>query len=229
MTITANTQRVSYAGNGVTTAFTYTGQFLDEDDLVVIKRVDSTGVETVQTITTHYTVSGGDGETGTVTFVTAPAVGETVTIYNDPELTQSLNLVEGDASPAESKERAWDRLTLICQRLKNRVDRSVTLSEGFADTFDVSLPDVLTGSRLLGINADGDALELYSQAAAGDITLPGSTGLAVYTGSNTFANRTLTAGNGITVTNGNGQSGNPTVEVSQDDQNVIFQRVFGGY
>lgn len=42
-----------------------------------------------------------------------------------------------------------------------------------------------------------------------------STGLAAYDGAGTWAGRTLTAGNtGVTITNGNGVSGNPTIAVA---------------
>lgn len=41
-----------------------------------------------------------------------------------------------------------------------------------------------------------------------------STGMLAHTGTNTFAERTITAGVGVAVTNGNGVSGNPTVAIT---------------
>jgi hypothetical protein len=146
--------------------------------------------------------------------IVAPATGETLVIYGDPALTQGLDLIENDNAPAEEEEKAWDRLTLICQRLSNRIDRATRLTDAFAAVFDPSLPSVLTGSRLIGTNAANTGLELYNQAAAGAITVPGSVGIAVYTGSNTFTSRTLTAGNFVTVGDGDGQAGNPTISQS---------------
>lgn len=44
----------------------------------------------------------------------------------------------------------------------------------------------------------------------------GSNGIAVRTAAGTYTNRTLTAGNGINITDGDGVSGNPTIEVPTD-------------
>ena len=66
-------------GNGVTTVFPTTFIFDSASDLVVVL-TDTNGVDTTQTITTHYTVTGGAGSTGTVTMLTAPATGQYLTI-----------------------------------------------------------------------------------------------------------------------------------------------------
>lgn len=166
MSISTLINRISYSGNGVTTAFSYPYQFLAAADLVVIERDTTTGVETTKALNTDYTVSGGNGSSGTVTAVTAPASGKTWTIYNDPALTQSLDLYENDVSPAETKERAWDRLTLIAQRLKDRIDRSVRLSEGFSSSFDPSMPTDLPRGGVLYVNDATDGLECGPGTAA---------------------------------------------------------------
>lgn len=211
MSVESTTNRKAYTGDGVTTAFPTTFLFLDDADLVVLLKVISTGVETTQTLTTHYTVSGGDGATGTVTMLTAPTALQELIIYNDPAITQPLDLLEGDASPAETKEQAWDRLTYIALRLSDRVDRSIRLAEGFTDTFDTSLPALLTASTVLGINADGDGFDLFELGDGTNVGLPSSPGMVAYTGSGLFTDRSLaTSGNGISVSNGDGQSGNPT-------------------
>jgi hypothetical protein len=213
MTLSTLNNRVSYAGNGVTTAFSFPNKFLADEDLVVIL-VSSAGVETVKTLTTHYTVTGeGNDAGGTVTMLTAPAAGETLVIYRDPSQVQEADFEDQDAFPADTLEEGLDLLTMLIQRLDDRIDRAVTLSEGYSDTFDMSLPAELTASMVLGINADGDGFELYDLADEGQIGVPASNGMAAYTGSNTFVGRTITAGAGIAVTNGDGQSGNPTVAV----------------
>ena len=83
-TITATDIDDSYAGDGADTTFDFNFDILDTSEVVVILVVDSTGVPTTQTITTHYTVSATNnnyrsGPGGTVTMITPPASGETTT------------------------------------------------------------------------------------------------------------------------------------------------------
>lgn len=165
MTMTSTVSRVSYAGNGVTTAFSFPYKFLTDADLIVIERIDATGVETTKTLTTHYTVSGaGVASGGTVTMLVAPATGKTLTIYRDPALKQELDLVENDDMPAEELEKRLDLLTMICQRLSDRMDRAICLTDGVTG-FSVRLPSLLEALKVLRVNAGGTALELVAESA----------------------------------------------------------------
>lgn len=115
MTISTTDSRISYNGNGVTTEFSFPYRFLANGDLVVVE-VAADGTETVKTITTHYTITGaGDDAGGSVTMLVAPASGTRLVIYRDTEVVQETDYTSGDAFPAESHERALDRLTMILQ------------------------------------------------------------------------------------------------------------------
>ncbi len=128
MTISSTTTKVSYAGNGSTTVFAYTFKVFAAGDLQVIIR-SSTGTETTQTLTTHYTISGvGTDGGGNVTFVTAPASGETVVLRRNVTLTQGTDYVENDPFPANSHENALDRLTMITQGIQEELDRAIKAS-----------------------------------------------------------------------------------------------------
>jgi hypothetical protein len=125
MTVSSAVNKVSYNGNGSTTVFAYTFKIFDEDDLTVILR-DADGVETTQTITTNYTVSGvGNAGGGNVTMVTAPATGESLTILREQPLTQGLDLVPNDPFPAQSFEDTLDKLTFMVQQHQEELDRSI--------------------------------------------------------------------------------------------------------
>jgi len=156
MTISSTANRTSTAGNGSTTAFSF--PYLD-DDLKVILVVDSTGIETTQTITTHYTVTGaGVAAGGTVTMVTAPASGETLVVIREAQYTQGLDLVENDPFPSALVEQQFDTLTMQTQQLKDITDRSLRLSDGdTADTNTLMLPaSTARASRIMSFDSSGN-------------------------------------------------------------------------
>lgn len=124
---------LEYAGNDVTTAFSVTWPFFT--GTLVVTAIDDDGVETVKTITTHYTVSGGTDAnglpaTGTVTMLTAPATGTQLRIERSTPKTQAAVYTENDAFPAKTHEAALDKLTLLHQ-------------EGIAAGFDEITGDFL--------------------------------------------------------------------------------------
>ena len=171
MTVSTTDSRISYAGNGSTTPFSYPYLFLSETHLVVILVVDATGVETTQTLTTHYTTTGeGDAGGGTVTMVTAPANGETLVLSRATSLDQAIDYQSNDTFPADTHEGALDKLTLIAQDNATNNSRSLILSAGDTTTSN-SLPATVA-DQLLGWNSAGTALQNYSQTALDTTLLP---------------------------------------------------------
>ena len=128
MTVSSATTRNSYSGNASTTAFAYGFKIFATTDLEVVIR-SAAGVETIKTLSTHYSVSGaGVASGGNVTFGSAPASGETVIIRRKLTLTQGTDYVENDSFPANSHEDALDRLTMITQQIQEEVGRSLKAS-----------------------------------------------------------------------------------------------------
>lgn len=163
MTIT-NTTIVSptYNGNGATTAFATGFQFIANADLQVIV-TSSTGVETIKTLTTHYTVTGaGNSGGGTVTFLVAPATGEKVNIKSNVTLDQQTDYVEGGSFSAATHELALDKLTKAVQQVKEITDRSLKLP--ISNQSVETQTGTITPGFALRINEDGDALEWASVA-----------------------------------------------------------------
>ena len=162
MTVSTTTAKNSYSGNGSTTAFAYGFKIFADADLQVIIRA-STGVETVKTLTTHYTVSNaGNDSGGNVTFTSGntPASGQTVVIRRNLALTQSTDYVENDPFPAESHEDGLDRLTFIAQGIQEELDRSFKVSKTNSITTPEFVDDASTrASKLLGFSSDGNNLE----------------------------------------------------------------------
>lgn len=156
MTVSAHIGPLTYNGNGTTLAFTYTWKAFDEDDLAVYL-VDSDGVETLQTIATHYTVDGvGEDSGGNVNMLTAPATGEQLIIDKALAITQETDYVENDPFPADAHEEALDKLTIITQMLSDQVDRcpKVTRASGVTD-IEMAEPEA---GKLLAWNNDEDGI-----------------------------------------------------------------------
>ncbi len=129
MTVSSTTKRNSYSGNGSTTVFAYSFKIFDDDDITVILRTDSTGSESVQTKTTHYSVSGvGSASGGNITFGSAPASGITVVLLRETAQTQATDYTPNDPFPADSHEDALDKITLMVQDQQDELDRSLKLS-----------------------------------------------------------------------------------------------------
>ena len=144
--------------------FTVGFRFLADSHLLVI-RTSSAGVDTDLAITTDYTVTGAGGSSGTVTLVTALAIGESLTIARNVPFTQLADYVNNDAFPAESHEEALDLLTMQTQQLKNIGDRSLSLPVT-AVGVSTELP-APQASTLIGWSVAGDELQNYDATALG--------------------------------------------------------------
>ena len=159
MTISSTTVKNSYSGNGSTTAFAYTFKIFANTDLQVIIR-SSTGIETVKTLTTHYTVSGvGDASGGNVTFTSGntPTSGETVVIRRAVPQTQAIDYIANDPFPAESHEEGLDRATMTLQQVQEELDRAIKLSRTNTMTsteFTNSATD--RAGKVLGFDSAGE-------------------------------------------------------------------------
>jgi hypothetical protein len=166
VTIQTETSRSGpYAGSGTTGPFTVGFRFLDNSHLQVVK-TSAAGVDTTLTLTTHYTVSGAGGNTGTVTLVTALAVGEQLTVVRNVPFTQLADYVDNDSFPAESHENALDLLTMQSQQLKDGFDRSLSLPVTASSGVSTELP-APQGNTLIGWSATGGALQNYNAADLG--------------------------------------------------------------
>lgn len=155
MTIASQTSRISYTGDGATTAFAVPFYFAANADLVVILQ-DTLGNQVIQVLGTNYNLTGATlSAGGTCTFTTAPITGYLVTVYRDPAVTQTTSYNNNDPFPAKSHELALDKLTTIVQRLKDQVSRTVHQTEG-EGTLTTALATIATrANKLLGFDGTG--------------------------------------------------------------------------
>lgn len=194
MTVNSTTSRVSYAGNGSTTAFTVPFPFLANSDLVVIRVSGAT--QTTLVLSTDYTVTGAGGASGTVTCTVAPAAGTTLVIYRDPALTQLVDYQPNDPFPANTHETALDRLTMISQRLKDLLSRSFTLSDGDVSGASTQLPSP-EASKLIGWNASANGLQNVDSGTLATLVAYGTANADVFTGDGATTSFTLSANPGV--------------------------------
>lgn len=165
MTITNTTlASPTYNGNDVTVAFATGFQFIANADLKVVV-TSATGTETVKTITTDYTVTGaGSPSGGTVTFLIAPATGEKVNITSNVTIDQQTDYTEGGSFSAATHETALDKLTKICQQIKETTNRSIQIPiASQAVSTQTTTPEA---HYILRVNADADGVEWASPVDA---------------------------------------------------------------
>lgn len=194
------TLAVANGGTGATTAAnarTNLGVVIGTDvqaydaDLAAIAALSSSGI-----------ISRTGAGTAAVRTITAPAAGITVTngdgVSGNPTLALANDLaaVEGLSGTGLAVRTATDTWA----------SRTITAP---ASGITVTNGDGVLGNPTLALANDLSALEGLS-----------STGIAVRTASDTWAQRTIVASGGLTVTNGDGVSGNPSVTISGGRQTL---------
>jgi hypothetical protein len=184
MTVSSTTTKVSYSGNGTTAVFAYTFKIFNASELVVITRVNSTGVETTEALNTAYIVDGVDNASGgnvTFKFNTGnpsdpnysttdfrPQTGETVVIKRVLPITQTTDYTPNDPFPAEVHEEALDKLTFINQQQQEEIDRSFKFAETDAGTASIPVASE-RASKYLGFDTNGDVIAV--EGTSSDITV----------------------------------------------------------
>ena len=150
ITVSNNTPRVSYtvAEGQTQTSFTVNFEFFADADLRVF--VDNT----LKTITTDYTVSGGNGSTGSITMsVTGASGGSTVVIVRAIALERTTDFPTQGAFNISSLNTELDRIIAIHADVEDTADRGLRLQESDeAVTTTLPLKDTRKGT-VLAFNA----------------------------------------------------------------------------
>lgn len=134
MTIEATTIEFTYTGDGSTTEFPFPAKFQSTGDIHV-------GVDGVEVFIGFSVLGAGDDAGGTVTFGAAPAAGVTITLLQDPPITQLTSYVSGGKVLETTLEEALDKGTRIDQFLARGVERSIRIGD-FDNSAVAPLPGV---------------------------------------------------------------------------------------
>ncbi len=161
MTVTTTTITDSYTGDNSTTNFATTFPFKGTGasaELEVIERTIATGAEVTKTYTTHYTVTGGSGSTGTVIAVSAPADTVEWHLRRKTTQTQTTDYVANDPFAAETHEGALDRLAMVQQEQQADIDASSKFPDTYTGGASAALPEP-SADKYLAWNSGATALE----------------------------------------------------------------------
>jgi len=156
------TIRQYFTCNNSTTEFTFTFKCNSADDVLVYKHLISTGVETLLTENSDYSISatGSDYLNGGVV-TTTDTYSSDYKIVIVRSIKQSQEITAGAITPT-SAAAALDKITRQVQDLQDLSDRSIRLQQSDGTGFDMELADLNTrGSTYLGFDSDGD-LTYYS-------------------------------------------------------------------
>jgi len=179
MTLASSTTRTDALGNGVTVVFPYTFRVFATTELEVIVRNATTGAESVKTYAADYAVSLGPTG-GNVTFVTAPANGDVVTIRSIRPLTQPTSIRNGGSFFPETHEDVFDAITRLIQQLQDQVNRSPHLQRSYDPAVvHMELPTPVAG-KVLAWNGSASALT-YADPTNAFTTVGGLTPLTAPT------------------------------------------------
>lgn len=216
MTLSTQTSKTAFTGNGVSTVFPLPFPFLREADIRVLLRRD--GVETPLSLGTHYGLSGaGSASGGSLTMQEPPATGQALVVYRAPAIVQETDYVENSAFPAETHEAALDLLTMICQSLQEQLGRAVLypVSTPEADILDsADFLETTTANRAAAqaselsaiasaSSAAGSADQAFASAAAAAQSAAEAPGVVKVSASDTTAqtlSSKLAAGDGLAET-----------------------------
>lgn len=195
MTQALNDRRARYSATAGQTNFE--GDFpIDSDaDVQVWQKVNATGVVSLLTLTTDYTVTldGAAPNTFEVDLVTGAAVGDIITVEGDTDPDRDTDFTTGGDYLATTVNNAEDRQYRVMQELVRDLDRAAIANPVSPSTFDPTLPDVVDeAGKYLRVNSGETALELAelvsTSATLSDAT-PGDTAAAGAAGSSSDISR----------------------------------------
>jgi lysophospholipase L1-like esterase len=244
VTVASEVSSISYAGNGVTLAFTIPFRFLSTSDIQVRRRNADGSIEL---LTTGFSITGGD-PTGLCTFVVAPESGTDVIIDRAPLLLQPAAYPSNDKFPSATHETALDRQTFIGQYLRRLINHSIRVPFGDASTGFLLPSPEFRANTYLYFDANGApsltanpptvppviptpaivrlAAKVY---CIGDSITEGGSGGALGSYPNALQQLLTARGDGPYIVSNNGRSGEPVVWIAERVDEEIFSVPDGSY
>jgi len=150
--IADNSPRISYVATQGQTVFTIPFEFFDDTDINLYIN------DVLKTITTDYTVTGGDGSKGTVTLVTGATAGDAVVITRDVTLERVTDFPTSGQFQVAALNIELDKLVAMVADLKDLANRGLRLSDSdLTASLTLASPDDRKGTVLAFNATTGDA------------------------------------------------------------------------
>jgi hypothetical protein len=154
MTVETNVSKAQFLGSGSVGPFTFDFRFFLNTEVYVIK-TSSAGTDTDLTETTDYTLTGaGSTSGGSVTLITALAIGEELTIYRVVEPVQTTSIRNQAAFYPEIHESVFDKLVMMVQQITDVVKRSLKMP--VTSSVDFVFPREAYADKLLAFDVNGN-------------------------------------------------------------------------
>ena len=162
--IGSSENRISYNGNGIATEFAYTFKILEKSDMKVL-HVAADGTETL--LVSDYYVDmdksvvlyPGYAPGAEIPEQNRPPIlpkGERLVLYREVPITQESALDKH--WPFNVIENGLDKLTIICQQIWDRLQRSFYVSESTSTNFDPKVP--IEAGKTFRVKDDGTGFEV---------------------------------------------------------------------
>lgn len=167
MSLSNETVKVTYQGNGSTTTFAITFDVIVSDtaEVEVFLRDETTPtapIETLQVITTDYTLTGAvpPGFATDVEMIVAPTSDEKLIVRRKLPLTQTIAYTPTGPFPAEDHEEGLDRLAAQAQQNNEQLTRALLLKKT-AQLGPYEIPSPIA-DRVIGFDNPNTTLKLFS-------------------------------------------------------------------
>lgn len=161
MSISTTTRKAGpFVGNGVQTVFPFAFKVFANADVVVTRSVSATGVETVLTLSTDYTVAlnvdQDNSPGGSITLLTPLLITQNMAITSAVAALQPVAVTNGGGFFASVFNGVFDRLTILVQQLAEKIGRTMTIPVTATGVSSLQVPVV--ASAVLQWSADGTQL-----------------------------------------------------------------------
>ena len=163
MTVSSNTDRATFPGNGVATVFPLPFRFFFNSEIQAGLLTNATGELTPLTLGTHYSLAGAglpevDGNAASVlTMLAAPSALQSLYVQRVMPISQPTDIVNQGKFLPEIHENVFDRLTMLIQQANGESKGAIRVAIG--DPEPARLPPALSrANQLMGFDSSGDPI-----------------------------------------------------------------------